>query len=144
MERREFCNVWSRYAATAFGLIYPVPQALAFVGGPSEIQDLLGTSDPAPILDMKMSPNWPIKGRVMNGPEPLTGWFPLHNNQYELKIGKMRPCYISAMDYRIMPPIGGIHELYVEVDNPQEIDDMTNVFIRFNKKGIYTVEGFPG
>ena len=139
MNRREFVKVWTRYATTAFGLVYPVPfvgvGVPAFEGVPLPLDD-----DPIP-WQKEFSPDWPIKGRVMSFSEPLTGWFPLRNDQYELRVGKMRPCYISAMDYRITQPDGDIKELYVEVHNPQEIQDDT-VFVRFAKEGIFSVEGY--
>ena len=134
MDRREFVNVWARYATTAFGLVYPTFDKLAFAGVPVDLDN------PIPWQD-EFAPDWPIKGRVMSFSEPLTGWFPLKNNQYELKVGKLRPCYVSAMDYRITQPDGDIKELYVEVYNPQDVQD-DNVIIRFAKEGIYTVEGY--
>ena len=134
MNRREFVKVWARYATTAFGLVYPVYDAFSFAGVPFSDAAVVPAPEPDPFK------HWPIKGRVMNGNLPLTGWFSLHNDQYELKIGKMRDCHITAMDYRIKID-GEVHSCYVEVHNPQNVGD-TNVTIRFAKTGIIDVEGY--
>jgi len=143
MDRREFVKVWARYATTAFGLVYPVPfDKLAFVGvGVPAFEGVpLDLDDPIP-WQKEFSPDWPIKGRVMDFSTALTGWFPLRNDQYELRIGKMCPCFISAMDYQITLPDGDTKELYVEVTNPQGVQD-NYVTIRFAKEGIFSVEGY--
>ena len=90
------------------------------------------------MLEVVEDPDIRFKGRVMNAALPLTEWFSLRRGMREFKIGKMQPCYISAMQYRVWYR-GDEHELSVDVLNPTDVDQGDHVTMSFAKEGIIVI-----